>query len=120
MMLSRDTHQQALVEDGVVGLVLQDFERNFEGAQSFTIGALHIAITPKLMVTGRFHPLYSADIIKKRVLGGVDVGDGAAALTVALAALSGNLADHVLPLSAGIYSAEDEFRASVASREHAN
>lgn len=109
LMLTRDTHQQSLIDDGTVGIVLQDFERNFSGSPNFQIGALHIAMTPRLMLTGRYHPLHSADIIKQRLLQGVTVSDGAAALDIILSAISGSLADRVHPLMTTIQTAEDEF-----------
>lgn len=120
LMLSRDTHPQAIVEDGVVGLVLQDFEREFDTAQTMQIGALHIVITPDLMLTGRYHPLHSADIIKHRIAQGVDLCDGAAALNLVVGTMADALGQLVHALVADIQTAEDEFlneRVPLATRD---
>jgi zinc transporter len=109
LMLSRDTHSQAIVEDGIVGLVLQDFERDFDTAQTTQIGAIHIAITPDLMLTGRYHPLRSADIVKQRIAQGVDIGDGGAALNLMVGAMADGLSQFVRALAVDIQTAEDEF-----------
>lgn len=109
LMLSRDTHPQAIVEDGIVGLVLQDFERDFEPSQTMQIGALHIAIAPGLMLTGRYHPLQSADIVKQRIVQGADIANGAAALALVLGAMADGLSQLVRALVADIQTAEDEF-----------
>lgn len=109
LMLSRDTHQQAIVEDGTVGLVLQDFERDFDAAQTMQIGALHIVITPELMLTGRYHPIRSADVVKQRIAQGIDVCDGAAALGLVIGAMADGLSQLVRAVAVDIQTAEDEF-----------
>ena len=120
LMLARETHQQVIVEDGVVGLVLQDFEREFDVAQTSQIGALHIVITPDVMLTGRYHPIHSADIMRQRIAAGFDVCDGADALGLAIGTMVDGLSEHVHALSADIQTAEDEFlneRMSPATRD---
>jgi zinc transporter len=109
MMLARDTHQQVLVDDGVVGLVLQDFEREFDVAQTAQIGALHIVITPALMLTGRYHPMRAADLMRQRIAAGFAIGDGADALDLVVGTMIGGLGAQVHALSADIQTAEDEF-----------
>ncbi|WP_411339406.1 CorA family divalent cation transporter [Sphingopyxis sp. J-6] len=109
LMLARETHQQVIVEDGIVGLVLQDFERDFDAAETSQIGALHIVIAPGLMLTGRYHPIRSADIIRQRIAAGYDVRDGAAALNLAVGTMIDGLSQHVHGLAHGIQTAEDEF-----------
>ncbi|HEX2812746.1 MAG TPA: CorA family divalent cation transporter [Sphingopyxis sp.] len=109
MMLARDTHQQVLVDDGVVGLVLQDFEREFDVAQTAQIGALHIVITPALMLTGRHHPMRAADLMRQRIAAGFAIGDGADALDLVVGTMIGGLGAQVHALSADIQTAEDEF-----------
>jgi zinc transporter len=109
LMLSRDTHPQAIVEDGIVGLVLQDFERDFEPSQTMQIGALHIVIAPGLMLTGRYHPLHSADIVKQRIVHGADIDNGGTALNLVLGAMADGLSQLVRALAADIQTAEDEF-----------
>lgn len=109
MMLARDTHQQVLVDAGVVGLVLQDFEREFDVAQTAQIGALHIVITPALMLTGRHHPMRAADLMRQRIAAGFAIGDGADALDLVVGTMIGGLGAQVHALSADIQTAEDEF-----------
>lgn len=109
LMLARETHQQVIVEDGIVGLVLQDFEREFDVAQTSQIGVLHIVITAGLMLTGRYHPIRSADIMRHRIAAGFDVGDGADALGLVVGTMVDGLSEHVHALSADIQTAEDEF-----------
>ena len=109
LMLARETHQQAIVEEGVVGLVLQDFERDFDAAETMQIGALHIVITPALMLTGRYHPIRSADIVRQRIASGFDVCDGAAALNLVVGTMIDGLGQHVHGLALDIQTAEDEF-----------
>lgn len=109
LMLARDTHQQVLVEDGVVGLVLQDFEREFDVAQTAQIGALHIVITPALMLTGRYHPMRAADLMRQRIAAGFAIDDGADALDLVVGTMIGGLGAQVHALSADIQTAEDEF-----------
>ncbi len=120
LMLSRETHSQAVVENGIVGLVLQDFERDFDAAQTMQIGALHIAITPQLMLTGRYHPLRSADIVKQRIAAGADICDGAGALGLMVGAMADGQSQQVRALAVDIQTAEDEFlneRLSPATRD---
>jgi len=120
LMLARDTHPQAIIEDGIVGIVLQDFEREFDAAQTMKIGALHIVITPALMLTGRYHPLHSADIVKQRIAQGVDICDGAAALGLVVGTMADALGQLVHALAVDIQTAEDEFlneRLSPATRD---
>lgn len=120
LMLARDTHQQVIVEDGVVGLVLQDFEREFDVAQTGQIGALHIVLTPALMLTGRYHPMRAADVMRQRIAAGFDVADGADALGLVVGTIVDGLGAQVHALSADIQTAEDEFlneRLSPATRD---
>lgn len=120
LMRARDTHSQAIVEDGIVGLVLQDFERDFDTGQTMQIGALHIVVTPHLMLTGRFHPIHSADVVKQRIALGLDIGDGGAALNLMVGAMADGLSQLVGSLSVDIQTAEDEFlneRAPPATRD---
>ena len=120
LMLARETHQLVIVEDGIVGLVLQDFERDFDAAETSQIGALHIVITPGLTLTGRYHPIRSADIIRQRIAAGFDVCDGAAALGLVVGTMVDGLSQHIHGLAHDIQMAEDEFlneRLSPATRD---
>jgi len=82
LMLSKDDVQRAIVQKGSIGMVLHDFERDFDIDQTNRIGALHVAIGPTMIVTGRFHPLHSADIVRQRLLAGEPLANGADALAL--------------------------------------
>ncbi len=111
LMLSKDEAQRALIQKGVVGLVLHDFERDFDVDQTNRIGVLHVAITPSIIVTGRFHPLHSADIVRQRLLAGEPFGSAADALELLLGSLSDGLARIVADMTAELLEDEDEFLA---------
>src|ERR1044072_7837893 len=81
LLISQEAHPRMLIQDGMVGLVLEDFERDFEPVGGTGIGALHVAIGEFLVVTGRSHPLRSADVVRGR-LAKADVSDGASALAL--------------------------------------
>lgn len=93
MLLSSERHQRALVEDGYVGCVLHDVERDFDRHDAERTGVLWLALGPKLMVTARYHPLRSADIVRGHIeQDGVPVRDAAAALDLAVSAIVENIA----------------------------
>lgn len=48
LLLSREDHPRAVIDKGVVGLVLQDFERDFDHDDPNLVSALHVAIAPAL------------------------------------------------------------------------
>jgi zinc transporter len=111
LMLSKDDTQRALVQKGVVGLVLHDFERDFDVGQTNRIGILHVAIGPTIVVTGRFHPLHSADIVRQRLLAGEPFGNAADALELLLGSLSDGLMRIVAGMTSELLEDEDEFLA---------
>ena len=59
-LVSADTQASILVEDGVVFGTLVDFERTFDELTK-TIGWLHFAVSERMIVTTRLHPLRSID-----------------------------------------------------------
>lgn len=108
LLISQEPHPRMLIEHGVVGLVLEDFERDFEPAGATGIGALHVAIGEFLVVTGRLHPLRSADVVRGR-LTKANVADGASALALLLDSMSGLFATTARDLAIEVQTAEDEF-----------
>lgn len=88
LLLSPDGHQRGLVEDGVLGLVLHDVERDFDDDGETRLGVARLALGPSLMITARAHPLRSADIVKRRIGAGAPVGDAPAALDLLLSAMA--------------------------------
>jgi zinc transporter len=109
LLLGPDTHQRALVEDGVVGCVLHDFERDFEGSDTNRIGALRVALTPNLMITARMHPIRSADLVRNRLAQGQRVAGPAAALDLVAGTISEALAGVGREMSIAVQRAEDDF-----------
>ena len=107
LMMKRDSHQRFAIEGDTVGLVLHDFERDFESATIGRIGGLHVALQPGLIITGRYRPLHSADIFRERLEGGHTPEDATAALTLLLDVLADNLASLVLDLSTELLDAEE-------------
>jgi zinc transporter len=71
LLLSPDTHQRALVEDDVVACVLHDVEVDFGKGETARMGALRFALSDRMMVTARHHPLYAADVVKRRIDSGL-------------------------------------------------
>jgi zinc transporter len=112
LMLTRDSHQRFAVEGDTVGLVLHDFERDFEVSSVGRIGGLHIALRPGFILTGRYKPLHSADIFRERLEGGQqEPEDATAALTLLLDVLVDNLGSLVLDLSTELLDTEEELLA---------
>lgn len=117
LMLSRDAQPRAMIERGVVGLILQDFERDFDATDMNRLGTLHIALGPKLMLTGRYHPLQSPDIVRQRIGAGSAVADPAEALDLAMACIVDSVAAIVLDTTTELMTAEDELLAGYEAPE---
>lgn len=109
MLLSADAHQRALIDGGVVGCVLHDFERDFDRVDTARVGALRLALTPDMMLTTRMHPLRCADIARHRLEQFAGPIDPARALEILVDAIVENVADIGRSLSADLQRAEDEF-----------
>ncbi|MBO0749895.1 MAG: magnesium transporter CorA, partial [Porphyrobacter sp.] len=93
MLLSTERHQRAVVENGWIGCVLHDMERDFDREDVERTGVLRLVLGPQLMLTARHHPLRSADIVKAHLLqGGVPIDGPAAALALIVAAIVENIA----------------------------
>ncbi|CAN7503371.1 transporter [Pararhizobium sp. LjRoot235] len=65
-LASHDTQAAVTVSDDMVYGTLVDFERTFD-AETKTIGWLHFAVTEKIIITTRLHPLRSIDRVKVAV-----------------------------------------------------
>lgn len=109
LLLSTETHQHALVADGITGCVLHDLERDFDVEDTARVGALRIVLAPTLIVTARHHPLRSADLIRDRLERGPPIGDPAAALEVIVGTIAGIVAAVTRSLGLGVQAAEDRF-----------
>ncbi|WP_331373584.1 transporter [Sinorhizobium chiapasense] len=65
-LTSHDTQAAITVSEDVVHGTLVDFERTFD-AVTKTIGWLHFAVSDKIIITTRLHPLRSLDRVKAAV-----------------------------------------------------
>ncbi len=110
LLLSHESHPRAVIDNNVVGLVLQDFERDFDSVDPRQVGALHVAIAPNLIVTGRYRPVRSADAMRQRLdKAALIAPDPATALTLVLDSMAGTFADLARDLAIQVQTAEDEF-----------
>lgn len=107
LLLSPETHQRAVVEKNAAGMVLHDYERDFDQADTARVGALRVAITPKLIMTTRVHPLRSADIMRKKLRDGEDIATSAAALEILVGAIIEDISEITRKLGSEVQSAED-------------
>ena len=108
-MLSAETHQRALIEDGVIGCVLHDLERDFDVVDTARIGALRVALAPAMIVTARHHPLRSADVVRERLMRGPAITDAGAALDLLVGVIAGIVAALGRELSEAVQRTEDKF-----------
>jgi zinc transporter len=107
LLLSQDHHQRALVDADTVACVLHDFERDFDVRDTGRIGALHVALTPSLIVSARHHPIGSADIARRRLSESEIVVSPARALDLIAGAILENIGRVIARLSAEVQAAED-------------
>ena len=91
MMLAPDSHQRAMVDEGVIACVLHDFEQS----EDPPIGALRFALTPKMMITARLHPIRSADMIRSKLARSRGMDDSAEALDLLILAITEGIATRV-------------------------
>jgi len=109
LLLSPDMHQRAVVEGGCVGCVIHDVERNFHAQDTERVGAIRVALTPRLVLTARAHPVRSADLVRQRLRDGASPAGGGGALDMLVGAVSQNIGDIVSRLGEEIRLAEDAF-----------
>ena len=109
LLLSREDHARAVIDKGVIGLVLQDFERDFDTDDPNQVSALHLAIAPKLIVTGRYRPVRSADVMRQRIARMPIAPDPAEVLELVLDSMTATFAELARQLSVEVQAAEDQF-----------
>ncbi|WP_395328640.1 CorA family divalent cation transporter [Novosphingobium sp. BL-8H] len=107
VLLSQDRHQRALVDPTTVAWVLHDLERDFDSDDTGRIGALHMALTPNLIVSARHHPIGSADIVYRRLSAGGMVITPPRAVDLMASALLENFGRVIARLSSEVQGAED-------------
>ncbi|MFZ5706465.1 MAG: transporter [Pseudomonadota bacterium] len=109
LLIGSDNHQRALIDEGVVGCVVHDVERDFDGRDSGQVGAIRFALTGRMMITARLHPMRSADIVRNRLAQGRRIDQPADALDLLTATVMEGVAAEVRDLSHDVQRAEDAF-----------
>lgn len=108
LLVSREHHPQAAAEDDAIGLVFQDFERDFD-RETAELGSLHLALNPRIMVTGRYHPVQTADVVRRKLDRAPSILDEAGALTILLDSASGTFSTMARQLNVDMQLADDRF-----------
>ena len=108
LLLSREGQPTFVAERGAIGLVVHDFERGLDPATIGRVGTLHFVLTPNLLVTGRYKPLHTADLMRARLERGAPVKDAPSALSFLLGTLVDSLASLSLDLSTQLLAAESD------------
>ena len=119
LLLAPERHQRAVVEEGYVGCVVHDVERDFDRLDAERTGVLRLVLGTELMVTARHHPLRSADIVKSRILReGALVRDAASALELVVSAIVDNVAVVARDQTAQIEAFEDALLEAPETFDH--
>ena len=114
LFLSSEEHPRVLGSRRAMALVLPDFQREFDREETERIGALHIAVRPGLMLTGRHHPLHTPDIFRHRAAQAEDLN-----VDSALALVLGTLADSLVARTASAMSELLALEDQVLADDHA-
>lgn len=109
LLLSTDAHQRSVAQNDCVGCVIHDFERDFERTQTDRIGAVRVALTPRMVITTRLHPVRSADIVRRRIEAGARPESPGAALDLMVGAITQNIGDIARTLEREVQTSEDAF-----------
>ncbi len=108
LMLARDSQPLFAAEGDGIGFVIHDFERGLDPDTIGRIAALHFVLTPDLLVTGRYKPLHTADLLRARLEQGAEVKSAPTALAFILGTLVDSFATLVLDLSTQLLAAETD------------
>lgn len=117
MLLSSDRHQQALIEDGTLACVLQDYEVDFGTDETSRIGPLSIVVGAGFVITARHHPLRAAEIVRRRIAAGTRPADEAEALELVVSAVLDVAERRALALTEAVHRAEDSLLSDDWERE---
>jgi Mg2+ and Co2+ transporter CorA len=107
MFLSVEQGQNFVFQQDVLGLVLHDLELEFHETDP-NVGAFRLALAPSLIITGRSHPLRSAEAVKRRLDAGVVVSDTESALELVFSAMTDVFRRINSELEASVQTVEDE------------
>ena len=106
-MLVRDGQPRFAAERGGIALVVHDRERDLDPEAIGRVETLHAALAGDLLVTGRYRPLRSGDLLRARLEAGAAAIDGPSALAILLGTLVDTLATQTLDLSTQLLEAEE-------------
>ncbi|MDO7843690.1 CorA family divalent cation transporter [Sphingomonas immobilis] len=118
LLLGHEHHPTGLVEEDAIGLVFQDFARDL-GGDSEGLSALHVAIRPGLVISGRYHPVQCADLIRRRLDRAPAALDHTAALALILDVVSSSFSKQARDLALGVQTADDQFHSGDRSAAQA-
>lgn len=107
LFLSVDPGQRFVIDQDVLGLVLHDLELEFHESEP-NVGGLRIALGPSTILTGRNHPLRSAESVKRRLEMGATVHDAEGALELIFASMTEVFRRINAELDAAVQLVEDE------------
>jgi len=107
LFLSSEEHPRVLGSRRAMALVLPDFQREFDREETERIGALHIAVRPGLMLTGRHYPLHTPDIFRHRAAQTGDLNVDSA-LALVLGTLADSLVRHTASAMSELLALEDQ------------
>jgi len=110
LFLSSEEQPRALGIKNAIGLVLPDFQREFDRDETERVGALHVALRPGLMLTGRHHPLHTPDIFRHRAAQ-TETLDADSALDLILGSLLDTLALRTTSILSELLGLEDQILA---------
>ena len=108
LFLSPDPTPRVAGEGESIGLVLHDFERDFDRTDTGRIAALNIALAPRLLLTGRYHPLHSPDVLRERIARGAPLAGADDAMDLVLRTIAETLAERIKAVSRTLLAAEDD------------
>ena len=120
LLLSSDGHQREVVEGDAVGCVIFDFERDFDDGPSERIGPIRLAITERLFLTARLHPVCAADLARQKIRSGIRLAHSGAALDMLVGAICQTTAERTHRVAEELRVGEDamlEGRPVPASRD---
>lgn len=110
LFVSQDAHPRGNAERGWIGLVLPDFEREFDRADTGRLGALRVVIGPNMVLTGRHHPLHSPDVIRHRAAWSSAI-DSPIAFEIILAAIADTVSERAQTIQSELLVMEDQLLA---------
>jgi Mg2+ and Co2+ transporter CorA len=107
LLLGPEEHQRFVIDKHHLGLALHDIEYEFNESDA-NIGVLRLVLCPRLVITGRHHPLRSAEALKKRLDSGICVTDAPGALELVFGSMVDVFRGAIKDLDIAVEAIEDE------------